>query len=327
MATININIQLDTANGDTLETALGLLGFGEAVERDERPFEISAAKSNGAAPEVKPSSIATAGEIVALGPHDADGRKRGEPSKGRQRRTREQVEEDARYAEQQERAKSAIAAMDKGVEQPSIVMHTGPEISTGQPRVDPAEAAQDAADEAADSARHKSTEPTLDDLRAAIGDYTRKFGMAQAARRTPELLGQPLFEVPTRDIPAMVLKIRTAIEHDKPDPVGGAGGVMGSGSAVVNARTSILDETPTAPIATQEQYNAEVLRYMRTFDATDDQEKAVLTRTDLPIILERTFGSGKNSFRVIDKTPQNRALALAAIRAEIERNTFGRTPK
>jgi hypothetical protein len=66
-------------------------------------------------------------------------------------------------------------------------------ISTGEERVDPAVEAQDKADEKADEkADTEASKPaekvTHDDVRAALGDYVKKFGMPAAQEDGPKVL-------------------------------------------------------------------------------------------------------------------------------------------
>lgn len=91
---------------------------------------------------------------------EAPKRERGKPAPGRARRTKEEIAED-------EAADAADAASA-----------TGQSISTGGERVNPEEAAQDAADEAAEDAANADPEKplTLDDVKNAVGLYIERFG-------------------------------------------------------------------------------------------------------------------------------------------------------
>ncbi|CAK7259137.1 MULTISPECIES: hypothetical protein [unclassified Shinella] len=87
-------------------------------------------------------------------------RERGKPAPGRARRTKEEIAED-------EAADKADAAGSSAFG-----------IQSGGERVNPEEAAQDAADEAAeDAANRDAAKPlTLDDVKNAVGLYVEKFG-------------------------------------------------------------------------------------------------------------------------------------------------------
>lgn len=89
---------------------------------------------------------------------EAPKRERGKPAPGRARRTKEEIAED-------EAADAADAAAPQN-------------IQTGGERVNPEEAAQDAADEAAEDAANREPEKplTLDDVKNAVGLYITKFG-------------------------------------------------------------------------------------------------------------------------------------------------------
>lgn len=114
-------------------------------------------------------------------PAEVPKRERGKPAPGRARRTKEEIAED-------EAADAADAAAAS--EQPQ-------NIQTGGERINPEEAAQDAADEAAEDAANADPEKplTLDDVKNAVGEYVSKFGMEAAQADGPGLfvdtLGNP----------------------------------------------------------------------------------------------------------------------------------------
>lgn len=281
---------------------------------------------------------------AALTAMDGD-RKRGEPGAGHRRRTNKEIEEDKRYFDSLKvPGHAAVAAMEQGVEGQSApdptsastvgssvktaettvsaktgVIEQSASISSGEERVGPDDA-QDAADEAAESEKNRGAEPTLDDLRRVVGDYQKKFGMAQAATRTKEILGMSLLEVPSKDIPVMIHKIAAALEHDKPE---------GAKFTPVQTQSGVVQQvTIAAPkTATRDEVNAALNDYATRYDGSLDPKQMPITREDVPRILERLFGAGKKSFNDFEKSPENLGRVLAAVRAEIEKNTFGRTPK
>lgn len=113
---------------------------------------------------------------------EAAKRERGKPAPGRARRTKEEIAED-------EAADAADAAAAS--EKPAMGIQTGGE------RINPEEAAQDAADEAAEDAANADPEKplTLDDVKNAVGEYVAKFGMEAAQGDGPglfvDVLGNP----------------------------------------------------------------------------------------------------------------------------------------
>ena len=306
-----------------------------------------------------------------FGPMDGD-RKRGEPGAGHRRRTNAQIAEDEVYFKQ--RGHAAVATMELGTEKSSqgryeITGQSGVEavtlglpsdpsspksaaattqpsnesvseslISSGGDRANPEDDAQDAADEAAESASHRGSEATLDDLRKVIGEYQKKFGMAQAAAKSLEYNGgQPIFEVPSKDIPLTIMRWKAAIEHDKPGEAAKFTPVKPSEDRKFIHESTAKGFNPesgnpvtvvhTQQIATREQVNAAINDYATKFDGSLEQAKMVNTKTDIPKLMERLFGAGKNNFNAIERTPENYGRVITAIQAEISKNTFGRTPK
>lgn len=267
----------------------------------------------------------------ALTPMDGD-RERGKAGPGHRRRTDKQIAEDeVFFAQVRARGHAAIEKMDKGVEQQTTSTQDPRNDLANEPLVDNSdaqtaelEAAQDAVDEAAESAANRGAnrgaEPALDDLRRVIGEYQKKFGMEQAARRVKEMLGVPLFEVPSKDIGAMVHKVAAALEHDKKED---------AKFAPVQTKSGVVQAAePSSPkTATKEEVNAAFNDYAQKFDGSLDPNLMLKTREDVPRIFERLFGVGKRSFKDVEKTPENLGRILAAVRAEIDKNTFGRTPK
>jgi hypothetical protein len=355
-----IVIALNTDNGDTLQDVVDAI-LADISAPQKTPADNP--DMSGRAPFTEQNVInGTAGKVVKvdlgepseqvrtlvktlqdtnqsslLGPMDGD-RKRGEAGPGHRRRTNKQIEEDEAYFKQ--RGHDAIATMESGVEDPktraptsdplsqgSVSSTTKPSnesaseslISSGDDRTNPEDDTQDAADEAAETASHKGGEPTLDDLRQVIGLYQKKFGMAQAAAKMTEYIGCSIFEVPSKDIPLVIARWQAAIEHDKKED-----------GAKFSPVASGVDQTTHAKkvtIATREEVNAAINDYATKFDGSLEPAKMVHTKTDIPKLMERLFGAGKNNFNAIERTPENYGRVIAAIQAEINKNTFGRAAK
>lgn len=102
-------------------------------------------------------------------------RERGKPAPGRSRRTKEEIAED----------EAADAADQDAADEPAA------NISTGEERVDPEEAAQDKADEKAEIAA-STEELTRDDVKAAMVGYVSKFGMAATHEDGPKIFVEAL---------------------------------------------------------------------------------------------------------------------------------------
>lgn len=361
-----INITIDTDRGGTLAEALAALGLPHVVSNLPDNRDLASKEFPYANGEEKVTIPVVGTErVLPLQPIDPTGkwpaptltamdgdRKRGEPGAGHRRRTNKEIAEDQLYFDSLKvPGHVAVAAMEEGVERTVKPMrffyhpesdslekaeeHPGSDglleeidqakyeeiearqkkqkaaISSGGERVDPADA-QDAADEAAESAANRGAEPMLDDLRRAIGLYQKKFGMEQAARRTKEMLGMPLFEVPSKDIGLMVHRVMAAYEKD------------GAKFTPVETKTE-----PTPPVtATKDEVNAVFTAYAEKYDGKGlEADKWLNTQADIPRVFERLFGKGKASFKTVEKTPENLGRILEAVRAELEKNTFGRTPK
>lgn len=132
----------------------------------------NALRSAAAAPQPNPVEEAVK-EVV-----EAQKRERGKPAPGRARRTKEEIAED-----------EAAAAAEA---EPAAA------ISTGEERIDPAHVAeQDAEDEAAEVEEHRDQAAplTVDDVKAVVGDYVARYGMAAVQEDGPkifvEALGNP----------------------------------------------------------------------------------------------------------------------------------------
>lgn len=142
-------------------------------------------------------------------------RERGKPAPGRARRTKEEIAEDE-AADKADAARAAGAA-EAGLQGSAADVKAS--ISTGENRVGPEDdaetQAQDAADEAAERAAKSDGKITHDDLRRAMGDYQKKFGMAAAVRLVGEggLIGVTADKVPEADLPAVIAKVRAAIDE------------------------------------------------------------------------------------------------------------------
>jgi hypothetical protein len=362
-----INIQLDTSRGDTLQGALHALMTSARLEFPKYPEPKSIDGSNpflANGEDFQPSTVKASETVTAplkidtnakwpeplLSPMDGD-RKRGEAGPGHRRRTNAQIAEDEVYFKR--RGNAAVTAMELGTEspearaptdnpfspksdaattQPSSESVNASAISSGNERVNPDDE-QDAADEAAESAARKGSESTLDDLRQVIGLYQKKtlddlrqviglyqkkFGMAQAAAKSLEYNGMPIFEVPSKDIPLIIARWQAAIEHDKKED--------GAKFTPVKTESGVVQGTPST--ATREEVNIVIESYANTFDEKgSDSSKWVATKADIPKIMERLFGVGKNNFNAIERSPENYGRVKAAIQAEINKNTFGRTAK
>ena len=179
-------------------------------------------------------------------------------------------------------------------------------ISSGDERVNPEDEAQDAADEAAESAAAPKDTLTHEDLRAAIGRFTKTHGIAVAQKRIPDILGCAVIELPS-------------------DRIGDAIAVIDAEAAVPPKKA----EQKFEPVVAQKEDVEEAMRqYAKKYDGTLDQKLMVFTAQDVPAILTKVFGPAVKVPKQIEpKTPENYGKALAAINDAISTNPFGRTAK
>ena len=150
-----------TIHGESAKEALAELfgmagGISPSVAPATAPAPVAAREPIAVISADKPVS-----DVYDLSADTAK-RERGKPSPGRARRTKEEIAED----EAADAADAATQAQDPAAN-----------ISTGDERVNPEEAAQDAADEAADEANAPAATASRDDVRAAMTAYNTKFGM------------------------------------------------------------------------------------------------------------------------------------------------------
>lgn len=177
MTKIYINIEADTP-ADMRTALAGLLGTTALTQ------EFAGNTEGGTTTSV---AYETKRDTTDNADASATSRERGKPAAGRARRTKEEIAED-------EAADAADAArVAAGAETGATVADR--QISSGtEDRVDPdnpADAAQDADDEAAETATAKASSDkplTHDDVRNALGRYVKKFGMDAAQQDGPAVI-------------------------------------------------------------------------------------------------------------------------------------------
>jgi hypothetical protein len=242
-------------------------------------------------------------------------RKFGEPSPGRKRRTKQEMAEDAAYHE-------ALVQDDQPLPEDVYIDARGDvrakyALSTGEERIDPTQAAeqaaidaQDAEDEAAESTTAEG-ELTHDDLRHAIGDLTGIIGVAKAAKLTKEILGCGVAEVPaTQEALAKALAaIRAATE---------AGGV-----AVPAAPPPVGDSQQ--PAATRAEVVKAITNYALRFDGTSDFARATYPAEDIGSVVQKV--AGVRALSKVADTPEMNAKLLAAIAETLRTNPFDRVSR
>jgi len=177
---------------------------------------------------------------------------------------------------------------------------------------------QDMADEAAEAA---SDTLTHDDVRAAVGEYTKKFGIVAAQKNIPVLLGGPIAEIPD-DHPALkaaIAKIQQAMAQTITVTVTD---LVETRQEINNAFT-LFDETAPKPekVITEEDVRNALMAYAAKYDMDD---KMANTLVDGPDILKKTFGPTVSALRLVPKDQASLRKAYDAINDATDNNWYNR---
>jgi len=177
------------------------------------------------------------------------------------------------------------------------------------PVVVPVIDAQDVADEAAEAA---SDTLTHDDVRAAVGEYTKKFGIVAAQKAIPALLGMPIAEIPDDQD-----SLRAAVAAIRDDML-----EVKKAADIVASAGLFADETPPAlaEITEADVRNA-LMAYAAKYDGND---KMPNTLVDGPDILKKTFGPTVSALRLVPKDQASLRKAYDAICDATENNWYNR---
>jgi len=169
---------------------------------------------------------------------------------------------------------------------------------------------QDMADEAAEAA---SDTLTHDDVRAAVGEYTRKFGIVAAQKAIPALLGMPIAEIPNDQE-----SLRAAIAAIKDDML-----EVKKAADIVASAGLFADETPPAPMkeVTEADVRDALMAYAAKYDVDD---KMANTLIDGPDILKKTFGPTVSALRLVPKDQVSLRKAYDAINDATDNNWYNR---
>lgn len=191
---------------------------------------------------------------------------------------------------------------------------TTPQISTGEARVgpedDPEVAAQDAADEAAEVEAHRDPQNplTLDDLRKAVGELTKKIGFAQSVKVVPQILGCAVTEVPETQ-EALTAAIAKVNEH-----------MAGAAPAA--------PPEPAAPAATHADVQTAIEAYAAAYgNEATLQDRLTINEAVLgpvPAGLKNANGAVVNYWPVSAMPADKLAEVVAAWRQATETNPVGR---
>jgi hypothetical protein len=253
-------------------------------------------------------------------------RRYGEPEEGRKRRTKEAMAVDKEIEALADRypgvnllaapAVEMLEALASGSIPPEWAVDGAPETppnisAVPENRVDPADAAQDAADEAAEVEANRGP-VTHDDLRQAVGEFSKKHGIAAASKAVPNLIGYAVADVPEDELETAIAIVREATEKfvaDAPAP----------------------EAAPTPPrTATKEEAVEAALRYADKYDGNrdfTDLAKVPALTEDLPRVLSAALGEGVTGISKIPDTPEAYGKAAAAFEAATAENPFNREAK
>ena len=247
----------------------------------------------------------------------APARTPGQPGEGRKRRTKEEMQEDRAH----------FGTEDGNPPQPTVIggePTTGAAISQGDQRPDPETEALDRADEARERARTGDGKLTRDDLRNVLGEWTRKVGFATASKRTPEVLGCPMLEIPeTQEAMAeAIAKIRAEID-------GGTTPVSVAAASVAAANEELFggaSEAQPAKVYGLDDVKAAVGAYAQKYDGHTDMRASVIAGEDAKKLFKEAIGVDKPAASVW-ADPENCRKAVEAIERAITANPFKRDAK
>lgn len=145
---------------------------------------------------------------------------------------------------------------------------------------------------------HYDGDLSHDDLRLAVGAFTKLHGIAKAQELIPQILGCSIAEVPKTQ-KALAEAINRIKEFDLDE---------GEDEAAIHA--------------TEDDVREALYAYAMKYDGGTD--RMVVTPVDGPKILQSVFGDACTAIRHIPKDPVSFGKALAAINAAVSENPFNR---
>ena len=235
-------------------------------------------------------------------------RERGKAGPGHRRRTDKQIAEDTAYFA----SLPASAPLAPGADAPLI--------STGEERISP----EDAADEAAETAARATDKPTLETLRAAVGRYTETFGAKASIENIRAIIGKPMIEVAEEELPAAIARVEAATRGETITVTT----LTETAPVPESVFGDALADKPTEPVhATKADVIEAFAAYGKKYDGVSDPKLMTITREDLPKVLEGVFGAGATTVAKIPQTPEGFGKAMTAVYVAVRDNPFGRTPK
>lgn len=226
------------------------------------------------------------------------------------RRTRAQIAADEAAAK--EAANTAVIQPGEFKQKTTESLFGEPAISTGEPRIDP----QDAADEARESAANK-TGLTKDDVREAINRYRVRHGIVEAQADIPAILGCSIADLPD-DAETLQAAITLVDEAALAKP-----SLKERDDAAAARKVDVkLKDEPA--IATKEDVMAALRLYADKYDGkTVEMREAKNLLADVPKVLQKSFGEKCVAITMIPADGFGKAVA--AIKEAIATNPYKRT--
>ena len=285
-----------------LDSTMEALGFirqtiTQTDKSDERPageklqeavHEFLSKADFVASPQTFVTNTPRAGETEA---QTEARRERGQPSPGKARRTKAEIAED-----------EAADAMDA-----ETLASASGQSQIGEPEPETAEeqadAAQDAADETAETEANGGLHPR-ERLRKALGALGMKAGVE--AVRPGGILGMTVDMVPAEDLEAAIAKLEAAK----------------SAPSETKADATVEPETPPA---TKDDLMATMLDYAQVYDGTRDPKSAKLAAEDCGKVFQLLFGETVQNLSTVPSDGYGKAIA--GIQEAIEKNPFKREVK
>lgn len=266
----------------------GLPGFDEVSEMSAPEIEKAVAALKDGSRFVETGTPANGADGAAEAPNPA--REPGKPAPGRQRRTKAEIAEDEARSTQ-----AGAGAFDT------------PAISTGEERINP----EDAKDEAAEAQQRDADgeDYPTDKLRRAMNRFAELVGPADAIDKIRPLLGgKAPIELSDDEALAAVGRIEQAIaDLNKP-----------AGSIVDNAPMSkSLDDW-------RAEIKAGLLAYAEKFDKTSDMAQAKFAQEDGKAIFEMVWPGQPVKLSTLPDEPEKLAKVVSAISRAISSNYFKR---
>lgn len=326
------------AGGQYLTRAMQAIGFERGVTlplpkaEPKQTYQEQVAEALQERKADPAPDAATAEETQS--PAEPSARCYGQPEEGKARRNKDQMAEDKEIEDLAAAsgvseiptdipattllAKLKAGEFEKKTDDPAPAEKAN--ISTGEERIDPADAETQAQDKADEKAEVEATRDglTLDDLREVVGEYQKVHGMAATVENIPALLGCAVAEVKPEDLEGAIAKVRaeigvTGITGDMPGP---------------NTAEPKAEEKPAPFTASKNDVIEEMLRYADKFDGqrTNPGEATAMIEDRAKILLA-AFGDGIDGLSKIPDTPEAYGRAVLALREAIEKNPYGREVK